>query len=315
MTSDEEQKLILFIDDEPHVVARFALALERADLRTRTLSNITEVGAFLGQNDESPGCILLDLRFPGATELPLWVTKQGMRVGQALIPALQSHYQTTPIVIFSAEPIEVLYDIRRYHPTCHVLNKDEANGSIEQFVGFIRALAEDVGLHLIERLSACNPGPQGAAEFERLCIDALHFLFLPPQKMVLSQSAKKDRSEIRDAVIPNVAERGYWNVMRHEYGAKQILFEFKNLTGPIGKEAVQQLAGYLNKTIGRFGILISRTLPSTAAIKAQRKVLTDDSKLVLFVDDSELMQMLKSRRGGGDPTDVLYALKHRLELE
>lgn len=314
MTS-KAQKTILFIDDQPYVVARFTLALERANLATRTLKSIAEVGTFLEEDTDPPGCILVDLRFPCDTGIPLALTQRGMRAGQSLIPPLQNRYPTTPIVIFSAEPFEVLSEIKKFHTKCHILNKDEANRSIEQFISFIRALAEDEASRLMGMLETCEPGPRHGKQFEQFCIDTLRFLFIPPQKEVLAQSARGDRSDIRDAVIPNIAERGFWNQVRHAYDAKQIVVEFKNLTSPFDKDAVQQLAGYLTKSTGRLGILISRCGPNTAARKAQRKALTEEQKLILFLNDTHLKNMCKSRQDGEEPTDALYALKNQLELD
>ncbi|MDQ1355148.1 MAG: hypothetical protein QG657_5458 [Acidobacteriota bacterium] len=143
----------------------------------------------------------------------------------------------------------------------------------------------------------------------------IEYLFVPPLRRVLPQSRRADGRIIRDAVMPNNAPTYFWNSIRLELNAKHIVVEFKNYAEAIGKPEVLQLREYLaRKTIGRFGLLVSRVPPSKAAIIAQRDSYSDQDCLILFINDNDLLEMINLRRSGRDPAIVLQKMKEEFEL-
>jgi len=175
--------------------------------------------------------------------------------------------------------------------------------------------SEDRGGSFTAEIASCPRGRRHAKCFEDLSARILEYLFVPPLTRVVRQSRRADGRTIRDAVMPNDASSFFWATLRSELDARHIVAEFKNYVRAIGKEEVVQLREYLGrKTIGRFGLLISRTSPSGAAVAARRDAYTDQGCLILFLDDRDVIEMIGLRRRGRDPVAVLQRMKEEFEL-
>ena len=141
------------------------------------------------------------------------------------------------------------------------------------------------------------------------------YLFVPPLQRVVFQSRRADGQEIRDLVLPNNASSFFWSSLRRELNAKYIVAEFKNYSKPLGKGEVRQLREYLaRKSVGRFGLLISRLPPSPSALQARADSYSDQDCLIIFLHDHDLRTMLDIRGRGGDPATVLERMKEEFEL-
>jgi hypothetical protein len=134
----------------------------------------------------------------------------------------------------------------------------------------------------------------------------LNFLLCPPLKLAISQSRDGSRANRRDFILPNYAQVGFWRFLRDWYGADFVVAEVKNTKARAGKEEVLQLANYLtHHGTGLVGVLLTRAgIDSTAQwVSREQWVLHD--KLIIWLSDDDIKQMLLSRQAGSDPSELI----------
>jgi hypothetical protein len=161
---------------------------------------------------------------------------------------------------------------------------------------------------LVKRLNECVPGQAGWAEFEKICVEILTFLFVPPLSLPKIQPRTLSQIDRRDAVFPNREDvgPGVWAKIHRELSARLILFEFKNydLT-EIGKDEVNQTRNYLTPAMGRLAIICSNKLPDKGAHVKRNTIYTEDKKVILFITKDKLEEMLYIKERGDDPGDLI----------
>lgn len=305
--------MILFVDDEPSLIEYYAHALRSKGQECHVVSSLAELEAFL-RTDATLNCVVLDVMFPNERDLPLGLAPSGNTMGLPLFAGLRSRFPTVPIVILSSvakdSPAAKFFGQQE---NCTFLHK--AATLPFELAAVVDNLVRDVYSEVLAMLHECPTGREHAKQYEETALRVLEVLFVPPFSEVVSQSRREDGRSIRDAILPNDVAHTFWQSVRNEFDANHIVVEFKNYAELFGKAEVLQLRDYLSrKSLGRFGLLLSRCGPSTAALQAQRDAYQDDDKLSLFVTDEHLREMLEISRRGGDPTDVLRKLKKEFEL-
>src|SRR5262245_20701656 len=92
---------------------------------------------------------------------------------------------------------------------------------------------DDLIDELIFLLESCPLGKYVWSKFEQVSLRILTLLFVPPLRRPYPQPRTIDGTERRDAAFPNwvLDTSNIWGLIRSEYGAKFILFEFKNYSG------------------------------------------------------------------------------------
>lgn len=165
----------------------------------------------------------------------------------------------------------------------------------------------------IRRLDECPEGKEGWKEYENICIDILRYLFVPPLIKPRVQSRTESGIEIRDAIFPNRGNHDIWSLIRNDYDAKYIVFEFKNYSlnktgADIDKCVVNQVKNYLTQTIGRLGFVCSKKEPSRSGYEARKLCYIEDKKLVIFLNNEHLKDMLFKKHRREDPADVIIDL-------
>ncbi len=193
-----------------------------------------------------------------------------------------------------------------------------AENRLQQLPAFVSVPSE--GDLLAQRLQALPPGPEHYEEYQNLCVEILQFLFAQSFRrfVVREQVRTVGGHEIRDALIPNRPLGEFWRRVLQEFGANNILFEFKNLSQPVTKDEVEQVRTYISnnpKRIGRFGILISRHPASKSARTARLKAYDNPPEcLILMLDDELLINMIHANEQADAPESVLEDLKEAFEL-
>ncbi len=161
---------------------------------------------------------------------------------------------------------------------------------------------------LIKRLDECPQGNLGWKEYENVCIDILNYLFVPPLGEPKIQSRRESGIDVRDAIYPNRNANENWRFIREDYDAKYVVFEFKNYSNEgcdIDKQTVLQIDDYLKKTIGRFGIVCSRKEANQSGLEKRKDIFIEHNKLVLFLTNDHLREMLLRKHKKMDPSDVI----------
>jgi hypothetical protein len=171
---------------------------------------------------------------------------------------------------------------------------------------------------LIKKLDNCPNENAGWKNYEDICIEILTYLFVPPLKKPKIQSRRESGVDIRDAIFPNRNNNENWKFIRDDYDAKYIVFEFKNYSengNEVDKQVVIQLADYLNKPIGKFGIICSKKNPNTSGLTKRKDIYIENNKLILFLNNDKLKEMLLRKYNKMDPSDVINDLIDEFNLK
>ena len=90
-----------------------------------------------------------------------------------------------------------------------------------------------------------------------------------------------------------------------------IVFEFKNYSengSEIDKQVLLQIDDYLKRTIGKFGIICSKKTPNKSGLEKRKDIFIENNKLILFVNNEHLKEMLLRKHKKLDPSDVIIDL-------
>lgn len=139
----------------------------------------------------------------------------------------------------------------------------------------------------LHELEALPRGRPGAMAFEELVGKVLRLCF----GGVLANPEPKVRDiagvVVRDWMVANVAEHGFWGKVRQRYEAMQIIWECKNYDN-LCADDFQQINYYLTSGIaGRFGVIASRGRYKEAYMEHQRRIATG-GRFVLVVSERDL---------------------------
>jgi CheY-like chemotaxis protein len=305
--------MILFVDDEASKLIAYVDALRRVDPDVVVVESISELELVLATDNRAPACIVLDVMFPSMSELPTTLAANGTHAGAALFGLLRTQYPATHVIVLTSSTmlaVRLFFEVQQH---CTFVLKTDITPSTLALL--VTRIVSGLGATLLERFAACDPGKRDAALYEALGMDCLTYLFMPPQRRIFAQVRRQGGTEIRDAIIANTAETYFWKSLRREFDAKHVVVEFKNYVAAIGKPEVDQLRIYLQrKTLGRFGILMSRAGASQSALRAQRDAYCEQDCLVLFLDDATLREMIEMRLAGADPAAVLERLREQFEI-
>lgn len=196
-------------------------------------------------------------------------------------------------------------NIRNKYFTTHLISKD---ASVKIFDIELTKINK-----MISNLKDCPEGKEGWKDYENICIEILNYLFVPPLKKPRIQSRTESGLDIRDALYPNRCDHIDWQIIRSDYDAKYILVEFKNYStnkegSEIDKEVVYQAKNYLKKTIGRIAFICSKKKPNGSGIEAQKQAFIEDNKLILFLNNEHLIEMLMRKYRTEEPLDIITDL-------
>lgn len=159
---------------------------------------------------------------------------------------------------------------------------------------------------LITELKNIPAGKDGWRDYEDVCVKILNYLFLNPLSAPNIQSRTEDGLDIRDAVYAIRPGNQFWDMLRSECRTKFMVAEFKNYEEEIGQREVESIRQYLYpKAMRSFGILCSRKGPKTAAEKKRRRSWVEEEKLIAFITDEDLVDMIQLKDAGEEPFEVI----------
>jgi 7-cyano-7-deazaguanine synthase in queuosine biosynthesis len=187
---------------------------------------------------------------------------------------------------------------------------------------------------LIKKLLECPVSE--SKPLEDLCEEVLDFLFCEDLSIEYAlnkpepQSKSDQGYERRDLLFENRATEGFWADARREYDAVGVVFDAKNYQNEITGDTVRGFSSkYLKKHgVGRLGVIVARKVPPdtlaaastqdrvSSAVKVQKDQWSDDQKMVVLLGEEDLIQMLKMKANGQDPTnlirDRIFTLRSRI---
>lgn len=109
----------------------------------------------------------------------------------------------------------------------------------------------------LERLKSLPTGNTCASEFEDIVGEILKLCFFRSLGNVQSKARTHDGAAIRDWIVSNRADSGFWQHVRDKYGATQVVWECKNYE-VLKAEDFYQVQSYMSSTFGHFGVIAFR---------------------------------------------------------
>lgn len=159
----------------------------------------------------------------------------------------------------------------------------------------------------LARLRALPTGRVSGADkqYEELGFDILASLLYPELDLAGSQERTESGAHIRDAIFHNDGKTPFLSDLRDQYGARQVVIEFKNVAA-LSTEHVNQLWRYLDdEDMGRLGVLLARTPPPRNVARNIIDLHSSKRAAVLCLDDSDLELMLNLLDSGRPPVEAL----------
>lgn len=150
---------------------------------------------------------------------------------------------------------------------------------------------------LAERITATPPGREAAADYQRLVLEILNFVFNPDLVDGQPEVRTVDGTERRDIIFTNESDESFWSYVRTEHSSIFLMFEVKN-TNDIRPDALNQTATYLGDRLGRLGIIVTRVQASDATRRKAISIWNDSGqgrKAIIILTDDDLRVLLDIR--------------------
>lgn len=167
----------------------------------------------------------------------------------------------------------------------------------------------------INQLQICDKGKKSWQDYQKLVGKILEYLFCPPLENPLPQQRDKYNVNIRDFIFPNYADHGFWKSIKDRYNADYIIVDAKNCTDKISKKDVTQIANYMKaKGAGMFAIIVTRIGANKGALLTIEEQWIFNDKMILVLNDQDIVLMLLSKEAKGDPEKVIIELIKKFRI-
>ena len=158
----------------------------------------------------------------------------------------------------------------------------------------------------IAQLNLCPKGHANWSKYQKLCTEIFEHLFCPILGKPITELPDYAKANRRDIIMANYAETGFWFHLRQRYLADFIIIDAKNHSTKIEKTFILQMANYLKDYgPGLFGIITCRDSIKESAIHTQREVWIAQQKLIIFINDNDLENMLLTKRNSNNPEEII----------
>ena len=164
---------------------------------------------------------------------------------------------------------------------------------------------------LLRRQTELQAGATHATGFQHWVRDVFTFLFGDVLKEPKLESKTFYGTQRRDVTFRNAAEKGPWLDWKIQHRIDSLLVECKNKKS-LSYDDLRQTASYLGKHMGRVGILASRKSCGDDVWKMLNWFVNNDEKYLLVVNDENLIDWIRLKDRGEDPTDAIADLYRSL---
>ncbi len=176
---------------------------------------------------------------------------------------------------------------------------------IERKVSDISPSAEE---SYIYRLQKCKPGKEGQSdkEYERICTNIIKFLFGAEFYKASEQHKTEDEMFRMDLLCSLKGTTEFWRFLMSFYHTKFVVFEYKNYREPISQNLIYITEKYLFPVALRnVAFIVSRKGFDLNAQKAALGCLRESGKLIISIDEDDLIKMIALKERGEEPSDYL----------
>ncbi len=163
----------------------------------------------------------------------------------------------------------------------------------------------------IKKLEKLKPGKldNNDKKYEKLCYDIIDYLFGSEFARVEKQNQTDEKMFQMDMICSLKGISDIWKIFLSYYRSRYVVFEFKNYSESIDQNLIYITEKYLfDAALRNVAFIISRKGFSPNALKAARGILTEHKKLILNINDTDLINMLRMKADGLDPSDYLLKI-------
>jgi len=162
------------------------------------------------------------------------------------------------------------------------------------------------GISLIASLLAVPDGTTGWADFEDISAEILEYLFNNDLSVWKRQQRTDDELSRFDMICRVNSQDDFWRALVSSFNSRYVLFEFKNYKDPIPQGQIYTTERYLfPKALRGTAIIIARNGAHANAISAAKGALREHGKLIMILDQSDLIEMIRNKDNGDIPSDYL----------
>lgn len=151
-------------------------------------------------------------------------------------------------------------------------------------------------------------GSDGFPEYEKVCTKILKYLFEEDLTLWNKQSISNAGLYRFDLVckIKSGGTSDFFNTIKTFFNTKYIIFEFKNYSEQITQKEIYTTEKYLySKALRGVAIIISRKGIDEHGLKAIKGALRENGKLMVSLDDEDLINMVNYKINNNIPSDYL----------
>ena len=164
---------------------------------------------------------------------------------------------------------------------------------------------------LLSRLVALPAGTADATRYQHWVRDVFTFLFGDILKEPKVESKTFFGTQRRDITFRNAAEKGPWHDWKTQHRIQSLLIECKN-KDTVAYDDLRQTACYLGNRMGKLAVLACRKNVAKDVWKMLNWFVNNDEKYVLVVNDEILIDWIRLKDRGEDPTDAIADLYRTL---
>ncbi|MGJ4890262.1 restriction endonuclease [Bradyrhizobium sp. HKCCYLRH3099] len=161
------------------------------------------------------------------------------------------------------------------------------------------------GAELATRLRSLAAGVDTAHDYERVCVEIIDYLFGESLLDARPQSRTEDGLNVLDLIYRINPAHLFWETLTRDFRSRVVIFECKNYSAPVGPHQVYTTERYLSVSALRsVCFLLSRFGPHEHAELAAFGAMRDSGKLIVFLDDRDLIEMLNVRDAQNSGTEA-----------
>lgn len=263
---------------------------------TRIVGTVRSAGDVLPQvREKSPDVLLLDIKW-----------HQDDQAMNDVIAQLCQEHPSTSIIGLTA--YEGLIERAKAAGAKWAITKDIGK---DELIALIRAASGAIGpgeleeaKSALQHLRSIKTGQRYATPYEKdvyiILKTALHPHLTDPR----FQARTFGGARRRDILFSNYSSHLFWQRISQRHDATLIVFETKN-TKRLDVRYIDQMAGYLTPGVGRLGFLVGRIPAEEPLIQHTLNEFKNNRRVILFLCDDDLDEMLALKERKGEPTDLI----------
>lgn len=160
----------------------------------------------------------------------------------------------------------------------------------------------------LEKLKNCKPGKINSSDrkYEIICTEIIKYLFETEFFRISEQHRTDDNMFRMDLLCSLKGTTEFWKFLISFYHTKFVVFEYKNYSDYISQNLIYTTEKYLFPVALRnVAFIVSRKGFDENAENAALGCLRESGKLIISIDDNDLIKMLSMKEKGEEPSDYL----------